>query len=242
MQRLICTSCVSPCARGYANPAILVGHKVFLPHHREPEIMAKLHNKLNARTVETIARTGRHADGGNLFLSISKNGGRRWVFLYRWRGTRREMGLGSAARDGVSLADARDLAGQARAQLQKGVDPLTARQFARDAAEKADRANRATAATFGQIADQHVEAMESSWANEKHRHQWRYSLETLAAELRPKPIDSIDTAAVLDVLRPLWKSVPETASRLRGQSRRCWTGRRPKAYEREKTPQRGEAI
>ena len=39
---------------------------------------------------------GRHADGGGLYLSISPNGGRRWVFLYRWHGKPTEIGFGSA--------------------------------------------------------------------------------------------------------------------------------------------------
>jgi hypothetical protein len=43
--------------------------------------MARKINRLNARTVATIAKHGRHADGGGLYLSISANGGRRWVFL-----------------------------------------------------------------------------------------------------------------------------------------------------------------
>jgi hypothetical protein len=48
--------------------------------------MARKINILNARAVATISKQGRHADGGGLYLSISPNGGRRWVFLYRWRG------------------------------------------------------------------------------------------------------------------------------------------------------------
>jgi hypothetical protein len=72
--------------------------------------MAKEINRLKARQAETLSEPGRHADGGNLYLSISRNGGRRWVFLYRWEGKQREMGLGSAARGGVSLADAREVA------------------------------------------------------------------------------------------------------------------------------------
>jgi integrase len=35
--------------------------------------------------------------------------------------------------------------------------------------------------------------------------------------LRSRPVDEIDTTAVLEVLQPLWASVPETASRLRGR-------------------------
>ena len=35
--------------------------------------------------------------------------------------------------------------------------------------------------------------------------------------LRALPVDEIDTAAVLEILKPLWTRVPETASRLRGR-------------------------
>ena len=71
--------------------------------------MARKINRLNARAVATITKHGRHADGGGLYLSISPNGGRRWVFLYRWHGKPTEIGFGSA-RD-VTLARARELAG-----------------------------------------------------------------------------------------------------------------------------------
>ena len=58
--------------------------------------MARKINRLNARAVATITEHGRHADGGGLYLSISPNGGRRWVFLYRWHGKPTEIGFGSA--------------------------------------------------------------------------------------------------------------------------------------------------
>lgn len=77
--------------------------------------MARKINRLNARTVAIIAQHGRHADGGGLYLSISSNGGRRWVFLFRWHGKPTEIGFGSA-RD-VTLARARELATQARAKI-----------------------------------------------------------------------------------------------------------------------------
>jgi hypothetical protein len=64
--------------------------------------MARKINKLSARAVETLKAPGRYSDGGN--LSISENGGRRWVFMYRRAGKQHEMGLGSASRAGISLA------------------------------------------------------------------------------------------------------------------------------------------
>src|SRR3954462_11422743 len=112
--------------------------------------MARKINQLNARSVATITRMGRHADGGGLYLSISPNGGRRWVFLYRWHGKPTEIGFGSA-RD-VTLARARELASQARAKLAEGISPKDARKATKGA-------------TFGECADGLIEAMRPSWRN-----------------------------------------------------------------------------
>ena len=83
--------------------------------------MARKINRLNARAVATLTKYGRHADGGGLYLSLSPNGGRRWVFLYRWHGKPTEIGVGSA-RD-VTLARARELAKDARGRLAEGINP-----------------------------------------------------------------------------------------------------------------------
>src|SRR5262249_34592977 len=99
------------------NPALLLGHVL----GQRGQAMARTINRLNARAAATITKHGRHADGGGLYLSISPNGGRRWVFLYRWHGKPTEIGLGSA-RD-VTLARARELACQARTKLAEGVNP-----------------------------------------------------------------------------------------------------------------------
>ena len=88
--------------------------------------MARKINRLNARAVQTITECGRHADGGGLYLSISPNGGRRWVFLYRWHGKPTEIGFGSA-RD-VPLARARELAGPRPRKLAEGINPREARR------------------------------------------------------------------------------------------------------------------
>jgi len=70
---------------------------------------------------------------------------------------------------------------------------------------------------FGAIAEALMAAKESAWPNEKHRAQWRVTLSTYAKPLYPRPVDEIDTQAVLAVLTPLWQRAPETASRLRGR-------------------------
>jgi integrase len=167
--------------------------------------MARKINRLNARAVATITKHGRHADGGGLYLSISPNGGRRWVFLYRWHVKPTEIGFGSA-RD-VTLARARELAGQARARLAEGVNPKDARR-------------PSEGASFGECADRLIEAMRPSWRNAKHAAQWEMTLRDYAAPLRRLPVDKIVTDEVLSVLKPLWNDKPETGSRLRGRIER----------------------
>ncbi|MGO9048968.1 MAG: tyrosine-type recombinase/integrase [Xanthobacteraceae bacterium] len=167
--------------------------------------MARKINRLNARAAATITKHGRHADGGGLYLSISPNGGRRWVFLYRWHGKPTEIGFGSA-RD-VALARARELASQARANLADGINPKVARR-------------PSGGATFGECADRVIEAMRPSWRNRKHAAQWEMTLRDYAAPLRRLPVDKITTDDVLSVLKPLWNDKPETATRLRSRIER----------------------
>ena len=167
--------------------------------------MVRQINRLNARAVATITKPGRHADGGGLYLSISPNGGRRWVFLYRWHGKPTEIGLGSA-RD-VTLARARELAGHARAKLAEGHNPKDVRR-------------PSGGATFGECADRVIEAMRPSWRNVKHAAQWEMTLQVYGAALRRLPVDKVTTDDVLSVLKPIWNEKPETASRVRGRIER----------------------
>ncbi len=159
-------------------------------------------NKLSARTVTTVSTPGRHSDGGNLYLNVSATGAKSWVFLYWFGGRQREMGLGSAL--DVSLAAARELAAAARDRLRSDQDPLLLKTEDR-------------AVSFGEVADGYIDAMRPKWSNAKHAWQWSHTLTVYAANLRPMPVDSVDTGVVLSVLQPIWGKIPETASRLRGR-------------------------
>jgi integrase len=117
------------------------------------------------------------------------------------------MGLGSLDQ-GVGLAEARDARDEARQVLRSGRNPIDVRREAKRLAIKA---------TFGAVADELLDAKSREWRNEKHREQWRWSLQTGAAQLRPRPVDEIDTETILSVLRPIWMTTPETAQRLRAR-------------------------
>lgn len=169
--------------------------------------MARNVHRLSARKVVTLTTPGMHADGGGLYLRITagKKAGKRWVFLYRRPvdGKRCEIGFGGTS--AVPLAKARKKANEARALVADGKDPLAMRKAAE------------SVATFGELADQHIKAMSPSWRNEKHRAQWEMTLNVYAKPLREKPVNEITTADVLEVLRPIWQTIPETASRVRGR-------------------------
>lgn len=164
-------------------------------------------NKLSARSVATLKKKGRHSDGGGLYLSVSDDGRRRWIFLFRWQGKLTEMGLGGLR--SVTLAKARELAAECRSDLAEKINPKERRDKAHDAA--------AGVPTFGEFSDSYIATMEGDWRNAKHRYQWRQTLTQYAAPLRPKLVDAVSTEDILRVLTPIWQIKQETASRLRGR-------------------------
>ena len=122
------------------------------------------------------------------------------------------MGLGPAG--DVTLSAARDAAQGARALLRDGIDPIESRKEARTIA----KVEASKGITFKVYAEQFISGRESGWKNEKHRQQWRNSLRDYAyPHIGNMPVADVDTVAVLKVLRPIWQSKPETASRIRGR-------------------------
>jgi integrase len=174
--------------------------------------------KLTARAAAG-AKPGRYCDGRGLWLVVSPSGARKWVFRFTYCGRVTEMGLGG---HGTTLAEARKKADEARKIIADGKNPIEARRESERVA--------AGKLTFGQCADALLAAKASEWRNEKHRQQWAMTLETYAAPLRARPVDEIDTEAVLGVLQPIWRTTPETASRLRGRIEAVLDAARAKGY------------
>ena len=179
--------------------------------------------RLTARTVAT-AKRGKHSDGGNLYLIVSETGSRKWVLRFTWRGTAKEMGLGSA--NDVPLADARERAADARRLLARDLNPID------------ERKRGGGIPTFGALADDVCETLAAGFRNEKHKAQWRMTLETYAAPLRSKPVDTISTEDVLAVLKPIWTAKPETASRLRGRIEKVLDAAKAKGFRTTENPAR----
>jgi len=180
-------------------------------------------------TVRKLA-PGRYGDGGGLFLLVrppsakqaaagEKDGGRFWLFRYRVAGKMREMGLGAAdGRGAVTLKQARDKAAELYRQVRDGTDPLAQRAVEAAAAKAAAVEAVARGKTFREVAELYIAAHEAGWRNPKHRQQWR---NTIAIDAYPHMGDlavaDVDTAHVMAALEPIWRTKPETASRLRGR-------------------------
>ncbi|MEQ3624742.1 MAG: helix-turn-helix domain-containing protein [Celeribacter sp.] len=60
----------------------------------------------------------------------------------------------------------------------------------------------------------------NQFSNPKHRQQWRSTLTTYAAPFWDKPLAAITTDDLLGVLKLIWTTKPETASRVRGRIER----------------------
>jgi integrase len=172
---------------------------------------------LTSKAVEALTRNGghkpgRHTDGQGMHLYVRADGQASWILRFRLHDRQRDMALGGYP--AVSLREARDLAYSARLKVREGIDPILERQRELQAATVAAGLDHSfKAATEGLI-----EAREATWRNDKHKWQWRQTLETHAFPILGKmQVQDIETDHVLRVLRPLWARIPETASRVRGR-------------------------
>lgn len=176
--------------------------------------MPKRAKELSALAVKHLTEPGLHFVGGvqGLALQVLPTGGRSWVLRVMIGGKRRDMGLGGYP--DVKLAEAREQAEAARKQIRSNVDPIKVR-----AAEKAAlRAGAGKNIVFQDAALAFIEANEASWRNDKHRQQWRNSLEAYAYPVIGKlHLRDIELPHILKILEPIWEGKTETATRLRGR-------------------------
>jgi integrase len=143
---------------------------------------------------------------------VTGAGAKSWLYRFSLQGKAREMGLGSLS--AVSLSEARIKAGECRRLREEGVDPIEARKVRREQAAL----DAAKSITFKEAAANYIASHRAGWRNEKHASQWENTLATYAEPVLGRvSIQAIDTTLVLKVLEPIWKTKPETASRLRGR-------------------------
>lgn len=155
-------------------------------------------NKLSETRIRTLSKPGVYSDGDGLYLRVRAGGSKQWLFIYR-RGVKRvEIGLGGYGQGTapVTLALAREKANEIRDRLARGED-------------------LATRKTFADVMEDVIAVKEASFKNEKHKAQWRMTLDEYAKALHKKPIASISRDDIVETLKPIWSTIPETADRTR---------------------------
>ena len=176
--------------------------------------MPKLASAKRALAISKLATFGLHFVGHvpGLALQIKEGGSKSWILRTVIGGKRRDMGLG--AYPSVTFAQAREKAAEARELIRKGIDPIERQR----SAQSALKASLASQLTFEETAKAYIEVHELTWKNSKHAQQWRNTLKQYAYPTLGKLlVRDIQKEHVLEVLRPIWITTNETASRLRGR-------------------------
>lgn len=181
--------------------------------------MPKKAKELTALDVKRLAHPGRGTNavfpvGGvaGLLVQITPAGSKSWILRATVGTKRRDIGLGGYP--DVSLAQARERGREARDMIRRGIDPVEQRKAARAALT----AQQKRGLTFAAAVDRYCSAKLGELRNDKHRAQWRATLDTYAAPaLGDLLVGDIAVSDVQRALEPIWTTKTETASRLRGR-------------------------
>ena len=191
----------------------------FLAGSLKGQMMPKKVAELSAKEVRDLKHRGSglnktYSVGGvdGLLMQITPTGARSWVLRTMVGSKRREIGLGGFP--DVTLAQARERAREAKEAIRQGVDPIEQRRAARAALT----AQQARGLTFAGAMEAYLKIKLTEFNNDKHRKQWRASLDAYAVpSLGPMLVSEITVHELARTLEPIWLTKTETASRLRGR-------------------------
>lgn len=174
--------------------------------------MARELNRLNTKGIDA-AKTGKHADGGGLWLVKHDNGKAQWFLRVTVHGRRREMGLGTYPT--VSLKDARTEAAKWRTVAARGLDPINERERERAASEKQLH-------LFEDVANDAFESRKAELKADGKAGRWFSPLKVhVLPKMGKKPIGEIDQRLIRDTLSPIWHTKPEAARKALNRTAIC---------------------
>lgn len=178
---------------------------------------------ITAKGLEKLIRdsvAGRTPIGSGLYLTIKPSGSASFGYRYQLKGKRRQIGLGAYCSNINTLAMARSKAVDLKSMINKGIDPIE--QSIQDEAkslaakETAQIKNKMNQATFEIVALEYIDSKKAEWKNAKHQQQWENTLVTYAfPTIGSMPVSDIETEHVLTILKPIWNTKTETATRVR---------------------------
>jgi integrase len=189
--------------------------------------MPKRAKELSPLEVGRLNSEGVHSVGGvvGLYLQVTSDMAKSWLYRFSVGGKRRKMGLGSFPT--VTLATARTRAREAESQINSGIDPIDSRKEA----HKLLAASRVRDKTFKECAQAYITAQKDGWKNWKHEGQWSATLETYAYPfIGDLWVRDVELKHIMQILEPIWLSKTETAQRVRGRIESVLDSARTKGY------------
>jgi integrase len=189
----------------------------------------------SAKGVEAVSKPGYHRCGQGLYLQVSTQGTKSWLYRYKSPITQkqREMGLGSL--NFVGLAEARQLAISQKRLVIDGKDPIEERKRSRVEQQLSQARNL----SFEDVAWACITSKSHEWKNAKHAQQWKNTLKTYAFPIIGHlPISEITTDLILRILEPIWVTKAETASRVRQRLETIWDYGKARNYVEGDNPAR----
>ena len=149
----------------------------------------------------------RLSDGQGLMLAIMPSGSASWLLRVQSGGRRRDIGIGGYP--AVSLSDARQKAREIRETVKAGGDPVAERR-------------RPPVPTFEQAAAAALQCRSKAWRGSATARDWWASITNHCGDLLNRPVDSIASAEVVDLLTPVYAEHPSLAPTLRQRVRRVF--------------------
>ena len=181
--------------------------------------------RLTALGIKALGE-GYHKDRGEgsvvgLYLQVKRSAKgvitKSWLYRFRSPQVAKQRWMGLGPCDVIGLAEARDLARAARRLVALGRDPIEHRRETVQAERNVEARERASRMTFRDCAERYAAAHFAKFKNDKHRRQWRASLNEASAAFADLPVGEIDTPAVVKFLEPIWQRTAITGMRTRGR-------------------------
>jgi integrase len=171
-----------------------------------------------------------------LYLQVSKTLTRSWVFRFQMNKKIRDMGLGSV--NTLTLKEAREKAREYRKMLLDGIDPIDERRDSKMARHQAALLETASRMTFADCSNAYLSEHLSSFRNDKHRAQWKSSLDRANKSFGDINVASVDIDVLVKFIQPIWEATPESGSRIRGRVEKVLDWATARKFRRGENPAR----
>ena len=161
---------------------------------------------LTTQYLNSALSPGRYYDKGyfGLHIHIRETGSKAWVQRTRLNNKYIDIGIGGYPK--IKLSEARQIAFNNKLKAESGIDPRI----------KAPAPQEIP--TFAEIAEGEINRIQKESKNEKHKNQWRSTLERYAyPTLGHMKVDEITVNDVFNTLLPIWSEITVTAKRVQGR-------------------------